>query len=123
VRLTGFVEDVRLPVAGASVHVAPIRWGGGTRLKILEAMALGTPVVATSKGAEGLDVTRDRHIVIADEPSEFAVQVLRLLRDPNLRDDLARKGRALVEERYDWRAIGQRFVGLVEKVALQRGSG
>jgi glycosyltransferase involved in cell wall biosynthesis len=122
VRLTGFLDDVRLAVARAQVAVAPILWGGGTRLKILEAMALGTPVVATSKAAEGLDVTHGLDILIANEPAEFADQVVRLLRDPNLRDVLARNGRALVEERYDWQAIGQRFVDLVEKVALERGS-
>jgi glycosyltransferase involved in cell wall biosynthesis len=112
----GFVEDVRPPVAGAWAMVAPIRQGGGTRLKILEAMALGTPVVATSKAAEGLAVTPGRDILIADGPDEFAGRVLQLLRDAALREYLAGNARQLVELRYDWQAIGHRFVDLVEEV-------
>ena len=117
VRLTGYVEDVRPVMAGASVCVVPLRQGGGTRLKILEAMALGTPVVATSKAAEGLDVTPGRDLLIADAPSEFAMAVIRLLSLPFLRESLARNARLLVQERYDWQAIGDRFTHLVEEVA------
>ena len=123
VRLTGYVDDVRLPVAEATVCVIPIRQGGGTRLKILEAMALGTPVVSTTKGAEGLDVTPGRDILIADEPAEFAALVTHLLQDHALRQQLAENARRLVEERYDWSEIGQRFVDLVEDVAGRTGSG
>ncbi len=114
--LSGYVHDIRPLVAGAWVCVVPIRQGGGTRLKILEAMALGTPVVATSKGAEGLDLTPDRHILIADQPAEFAAQVVRLLGDHALRHHLATNARHLVEERYDWLRIGERFVELIEEV-------
>ena len=84
------MDDVRCPVAEASGCVVPIRQGGGTRLKILEAMALGTPVVSTSKGAEGLEVTPGHDILIADEPAEFADQVIRLLRDAALRETTLR---------------------------------
>lgn len=112
----GFVEDVRPVVAGAWAMVAPIRQGGGTRLKILEAMALGTPVVATSKAAEGLAVTSGRDILIADSPEEFAARVIQLLRDVALREYLAGNARQLVELEYDWQAIGHRFVNLVEEV-------
>jgi glycosyltransferase involved in cell wall biosynthesis len=120
VHLSGHVEDVRPLVAGASVCVVPIRQGGGTRLKILEAMALGTPVVATTKAAEGLAVTPEEHILIADEPTGFAAQVLRLLRDSALRKRLARDARRLVEGRYDWPTIGRQFTHLVEMVARER---
>lgn len=119
-RLSGPVEDVRPLVAGASVCVVPIRQGGGTRLKILEAMALGTPVVTTSKGAEGLDVMPEEDILVADDPARFAAEVVRLLRDPALRQRLARNARRLVEGRYDWQAIGMRFTQLVEAVAGER---
>jgi glycosyltransferase involved in cell wall biosynthesis len=112
----GFVEDVRPLVAGAWAVVAPIRQGGGTRLKILEAMALGTPVVATSKAAEGLSVTSGRDILIADGPDAFAACVVQLLRDAALREYLAGNARQLVELEYDWQAIGQRFVDLIEEV-------
>lgn len=114
VRLTGFVEDVRIPVAGAAVAIAPIRQGGGTRLKILEDMALGTPVVATSKGAEGLDVVDGEHLLLADDPATFTRRTVELLGDFGLRQRLAIKARRLVEERYEWQAIGARFVDLVE---------
>jgi glycosyltransferase involved in cell wall biosynthesis len=121
VRLTGFVDDVRLPVAEASVCVIPIRQGGGTRLKILEAMALGTPVVATSKGAEGLAVTDGEHLLLADDPGSFARCTVELLGNAALRHDLAANARRLVEDRYDWEAIGQRFVDLVEATVKEKG--
>ena len=120
VRLTGFVEDVRIPVAEANLCVVPIRQGGGTRLKILEAMALGTPVVATSKGAEGLDITDGKHLLLADEPETFARRTVAVLGNPALRHDLTANARRLVEERYDWAAIGQRFVDLVEATVKER---
>ncbi len=120
VNLTGFVEDVRFPVAQAAVCVVPLRDGGGTRLKILEAMALGTPVVATSKGAEGLDVTDGEHLLLADTPEAFARCTVELLGNPALRRDLAANARRLVEKRYDWKAIGQRFADLVEATVRQR---
>lgn len=123
VRLSGYVDDVRPLVSGANVCVVPIRQGGGTRLKILEAMALGTPVVATSKGAEGLGVTPNHDIQVADEPVEFAAHVIRLLRDPVLRQRLVTNARRLVEQRYDWAQIGQRFVDLVEDVASRHMRG
>lgn len=117
VRLTGFVDDVRVPVAGATACVAPIRQGGGTRLKILEAMALGTPVVATAKGAEGLDVIDGEHLLLADDPESFARCTTALLQDEALRCRLAASARKLVEARYDWQGIGARFVSLVEEAA------
>ncbi|MBN1920171.1 MAG: glycosyltransferase [Anaerolineae bacterium] len=114
VNLTGYVEDIRLLVAGSAVCVVPLRQGGGTRLKILEAMALGTSVVATSKGAEGLGVVDGEHLLIADDPAAFAQATVCLLREDALRARLAANARRLVEERYDWAHIGARFVELVE---------
>jgi glycosyltransferase involved in cell wall biosynthesis len=121
VHLTGYVDDVRQPVARSAACVVPIRQGGGTRLKILEAMALGTPVVATSKGAEGLDMIDGEHLLIADAPDAFAEAVVNVLRDTELRRRLATHARALVEARYDWGPIGQQFVELVEEVTAKRG--
>jgi glycosyltransferase involved in cell wall biosynthesis len=118
--LNGFVDDVRIPVSEASICVVPLRRGGGTRLKILEAMALGTPVVTTTKGAEGLDVTPEQDILIADEPAEFASQVVRLLGDASQRRQLAASARHLVERSYDWSQISQRFACLVEEVASRQ---
>lgn len=114
VELTGYLEDVRPAVAGSWLAIAPLREGGGTRLKILEAMALGVPVVATSKGAEGLEVVAGKDILIADEPEALAAHCLRVLQDPGLRAELAVNARCLVEQRYGWQAIGEQFCRLVE---------
>lgn len=120
VHFTGYVEDVRIPVAEAAIAIAPIRQGGGTRLKILEAMALATPVVATSKGAEGLDVVDGEHLLLADTPDAFANAVVRLLQDVNLSHQLSVNARRLVEARYDWESIGQRFVSHVEETVERK---
>ncbi len=114
ITLTGYLEDVRPVVAQSWLAVAPLQSGGGTRLKILEAMALGTPVTATSKGAEGLDVTPDKNILIADNPDDFALQCLRVLDSTSLRNTLAGEARQLVEQYYDWAMIGKKFCELVE---------
>jgi len=119
--LTGYLDDVRPTVAQSWACVAPLRVGGGTRLKILEAMALGTPVVATSKGAEGLEVTPGKDILVADEPAEFADAVARLLGDASLREELAANGRRLVRERYGWGGIAERLEQLMVQVVAKHG--
>lgn len=119
--LTGYLDDIRPCVARSWICVVPLRCGGGTRLKILEAMALGAPVVATSKGAEGLEVTPDENILIADTPPEFAAAVLRLLDDGALRAKLAVGGRRLVCQQYGWERIGQRLEQLLQEVVRERG--
>lgn len=116
VEFTGYLTDVRPLVARSWLSVVPLRIGGGTRLKILEAMALGTPVVSTSKGAEGLEVTDGKDILIADEIETFARRVVAVLRSPELRDELARHARDLLATRYTWQAIGEELDGLVEQV-------
>ena len=83
-------------------------------------MALGTPVVSTSKGAEGLEVTRGEDVLIADIPAEFADAVLRLLSDGALRDGLAVNGRRLVESRYGWKVIGEKLDQLLRRVVKER---
>lgn len=120
VRLTGFVDDVRLPVAKAAVCVVPIREGGGTRLKILEAMALGTPVVATPKGSEGLALVDGEHLLLADDPQRFANHTVALLGDANRCARLATHARRLVKLHYDWEQIGRRFVELMEETVKSR---
>jgi len=114
--LTGYLDDMRPTVAQSWACVVPLRVGGGTRLKILEAMALGTPVVSTSKGAEGLEVTPGEDILIANEPTEFADTVLRLLDDPARRAKLAANGQRLVRERYGWDQIGKKLDQLLHQV-------
>jgi glycosyltransferase involved in cell wall biosynthesis len=117
VHFSGEVPDIRQLMSGSAVCVAPIRQGSGTRLKILEAMALGVPVVSTSQGAEGLDVADGQHLLIADDPAEFVVKTQAALHDIVLRERLIVQARQLVEHRYDWRIIGQQFVRLVESAA------
>lgn len=112
---TGYVEDVRPFIASASISIAPILEGGGTRLKILEAMAVGTAVVATRKGAEGLDVQDNEHVLLADTPDQFANAVLRLLQDSKLRLKLAENSCRLIREQYDWAVIMPEFLNLVEE--------
>lgn len=106
---TGHLADVRPAIAGSTVCVVPLRVGGGTRLKILQAMALGTPVVATSKGAEGLAVMPEQDILVADTPEQFASQVLRLLADRNLQARISRMARQLVQRQFTWTHSGARL--------------
>ncbi|MEO8609062.1 MAG: glycosyltransferase family 4 protein [Chloroflexota bacterium] len=110
-----------LPSVADAVHkhwalVVPLRKGGGTRLKILEAMALGTPVISTRKGIEGLEVEPDKHVLLADTPQEFADATCRLLQDAALRARLTEAGRVLVEQKYDWGIIGRQLNDLITEV-------
>lgn len=116
VTLTGFVDDVRPLIAGAAVSIAPIWTGAGTRLKILEAMALHTPVVSTSKGAEGLDVTHNKNILLADTPQAFAQAVLSLLDQESRCHDLAEEAFYLVQQKYDWSRALPPFIRLLELI-------
>ena len=117
VTLTGFVEDVHPMIARAWVSLVPILEGGGTRLKILEAMALRTPVVSTRKGAEGLDVQDGVDILIADEPENFAEMVVRLLKEPELHHRLAENAYKLVATKYNWSVVIPRVLNLISEVA------
>jgi sugar transferase (PEP-CTERM/EpsH1 system associated) len=105
VRVTGRVDDVRPYMRDAAVYIVPLRIGGGTRLKIFEAMAMGKAVVSTTVGAEGLPVTSGEHVMLADSPAAFATAIVRLLRDLGHRRRLETAARALVVERYDWSAV------------------
>jgi sugar transferase (PEP-CTERM/EpsH1 system associated) len=102
ITITGWVPDVRPYIAGGTVYVAPLRVGGGTRLKLLQAMAMGAAIVATSLGAEGFPVTHGRELLLADTPGDFAQAVLRLLEDPEQRSQMGRSARRFVEATYGW---------------------
>jgi glycosyltransferase involved in cell wall biosynthesis len=112
--VTGEVEDVAPYYRRATLAVAPLRAGGGTRLKILEAMALGRVVVSTTVGAEGLRVDDDTHLAIADDAQSLANAIVALLNDHDHRDRLARAARALVEAEYDWDRIGASHLALYD---------
>ncbi len=105
VTVTGWVEDPRPYIAGAAVYVAPLRIGGGTRLKLLEAMALQRAVVATRFGAEGFPFSDGRELLLADEPEAFAAAVVSLLRDPTRRMALGQAARVSISGRYDWQVL------------------
>jgi len=102
IMLTGTVDDVRPYIEEAQVYVVPLRVGGGSRLKILEALSMKKAVVSTSVGAEGLDVCAGENILTADTPADFAAAVSRLYRESALRERLGTSGRRLVESRYEW---------------------
>jgi len=103
--LTDTVPDTRPYVAGAGVFVVPLRMGSGTRLKVLEGLAMGSPLVSTSVGCEGIATQDGEHLLVADDPLDFARSVLRLLGDPALGSALGRNGRALVEAQYSWPSV------------------
>ncbi len=109
IEVTGRVDDVRPHIAAGAVYVVPLRIGGGTRLKIFEAMAMGKAVVSTTVGAEGLPVTPGQNIVIADEPARFAQAVVHMIRDGDARRKIETEARRIVVERYDWAAVAQDF--------------
>ena len=116
VTLSGYVGDIKSLIASSRISIAPLLTGGGTRLKILEAMAIGTPVVATSKGAEGLGAEDGNQVLVADTPDDFAGHVLTLLGDAELHEKLSINGKLFVKEKYDWQSIMPRFLQLVEDI-------
>jgi glycosyltransferase involved in cell wall biosynthesis len=116
VTLTGYLPSVYPVLASSRATVAPLRVGVGTRLKILEALAVGTPVVSTTIGAEGLHVRDGEHLLLADEPRLFAERLIELLESPELRTRLSAAGRALVEASYAWSRIGASFRAHLEEL-------
>ncbi len=123
IRVIGTVPDVRPWLARASVVVVPLRAGSGTRLKILEAFAAGRPVVSTSIGVEGLAVEPGRHVLVADDPVEFAQAVVRLLEDTAARRALALAARQLVESEYTWERIGAKLLAIYRGLGEEQGRG
>lgn len=106
---TGFVDDVRKHVNGTSAFVIPLRVGGGTRIKAFEAMAMGSPVVSTSIGVEGLPVEDNVHFLRADSPADMAASILSLLRNPERRHCIAEAARSLVQSEHNFRSVAEIF--------------
>ena len=122
VHVTGAVDSVVPFYQECHVSVVPLRAGGGTRLKILEAMALGRPVVSTSIGAEGLDVRDREHLLIADDENQFAEEIISILGQPDSAQAMVRRARALVESRYDWREIAECQLSLYDELVETNGN-
>lgn len=123
VRLTGFVDDVASVVRASAICVVPLRSGSGTRLKVLEAMACGTPIVSTRIGAQGIELTHGGDVLFADGAADFAAAVVGLLDDPARAAALGRAARALAVARYDWNTIGRGLLDVYDAMLRdQRGS-
>jgi polysaccharide biosynthesis protein PslH len=121
VELTGFVSDLRPHLAAAAVVVVPLRLGGGTRLKIVEAMAMTKAVVSTRLGAEGIEAVPGRDLLVEDEPAAFAEAVNRLLAEPGLAACIGRSARRLAVERYSWSGAARALEGFYRRI-LEIGS-
>ena len=117
VTVTGSVPDVRPYYQRAWMQIVPLRIGGGTRLKIVESLAIGTPVVSTTIGAQGLDLVHNANILLADTPQDFATQILRGLARPPLRHHLTSNGLQTARERFSWRRIGARLAATYHRFA------
>ena len=118
----GHVADVRPWVEQAAVYVVPMRVGGGTRLKVLDAMAQGKAIVSTTLGAEGIDASNGSHFLLADDPQSFADAVVELIGRPDRRKSLGDAARACVESRYAWRILGQQLGAAYAGVVAERAT-
>jgi sugar transferase (PEP-CTERM/EpsH1 system associated) len=123
VTVTGAVPDVRPYYRQSAVCVAPLRIARGIQNKVLQSMALGVPVVATSAAARGLEARRDEHFLVEDDPARFAQAVIRLLHERDGRRRLAERARAFVEKHHSWPLLLARIEALVVDAAARRGSG
>ena len=117
IKVTGAVPDVRPYVGRAACFIVPIRIGGGTRLKIFEAMAMAKPVVSSSIGAEGLPVSDGVDLFLADDAHAFAERVLEVIADRKMAERIACQGRALVTSKFSWESVTEEFVGICGQVA------
>ena len=116
ITVTGRVDDVRPYMGRAAAYVVPIRVGGGTRLKIYEAMAMGKPVISTTIGAEGLPLHNGEEALIADDPQTFSQSVIAVLQDSQFATRLGQRARQVVCERFGWSQVAAAFVGICERV-------
>lgn len=121
VELTGFVPDLRPHLAAAAAVVVPLRLGGGTRLKIVEAMAMGKAIVSTTLGAEGIEAVPGRDLLVEDQPAAFANAVSRLLTEPSLTARIGQSARQLAVERYAWSGAARALEGFYRRI-LEVGS-
>ena len=117
VTITGLVPDVRPYYSGCTIFIAPIRLGSGSRLKIVEAMALGCPVVSTTIGCEGIPVTDREHILLGDDPSTFAAQTIELAKNALLRHQVGRQGQRLIRQHFSWSSLAEKYARVYQQLA------
>jgi len=122
VKILGFVDDVRPAMREAAVYIAPIKSGGGTKLKVLNALSMAKPLVTTSVGAEGIDVTDGVHFMLADDAATFAEKTVELLNNPELAKKLGDNGRKRMIEKYDWEIIGKQMDDIYNELAQRTPS-
>lgn len=120
ITVTGFVDDVRDYIAKAQVYLCPMRDGGGTRLKILDALAMGKPIVGTTMAYEGISVTPERNVLVADTPEAFVEQIGRLVNDSNLRRQIGEAARKFVIDNYSWPVIGDQLRDCYRDIIARR---
>ncbi len=119
ITVTGSVPDVRPYMARSWIQIVPLRLGGGTRLKIVESMAAGLPVLSTSVGAQGIRATDGRDLMLADDPANFVRKAITLLNSSDLRSEIATTARTAVEANYSWQRLGQHFADFCETSAAR----
>jgi glycosyltransferase involved in cell wall biosynthesis len=117
--VTGYVDNPQAYLEASAALIVPVRAGGGMRVKILEALARGTPIVSTTVGYEGIALTPGEHLLVGDTPNTFAEAIVRLLQDPEFGRRMAAAGRRLAEERYDWRVVNPQIEGVYASVLAQ----
>lgn len=117
--VTDYVPDITPLIAQSAVSIVPVRAGSGMRVKILENFARGIPVVTTTIGKEGISAVHEQHLLLADEPTAFAREVLRIIKNRRYADDLASRARKLVEQRYDWRVVCQPLDRVYDSLDVQ----
>lgn len=118
--VTGYVDDLRPLLQDSALLVVPLRSGSGMRVKILESFAWGLPIVSTTIGYEGIEVTPGQDILAADSPQEFARAALEIIRNSDLAQRISQNGRRLAEEKYDWRAVCERLNGVYEQAVAAK---
>ena len=120
--MTGFVEDVRSYFRKATAYVCPITSGGGTRLKILDALAMGVPVIGTAFACSGLSLENGKHVLFAETPDDFVHHIEEVLSNATLRIGLSAAGRAIVERVYSWSVIGRSLIEAYENASRARSA-
>ncbi|MFQ6011768.1 MAG: glycosyltransferase family 4 protein [Nitrososphaerales archaeon] len=117
VSVTGFVKNLKAEMLKRCVYVSPLRIGTGVKVKLLEAMSVGMPIIATAVSTEGLDVENGKHLLIASSPDEFAEKVVSAVSSLELRSHLGIQARMKMEQKYTWKKIGHELYSIYDKVA------